>query len=252
MLYSEDIQREAEAHARSVFPNESVGFVVDGTYVPQKNVATDSENNFTVPAQALLEQSGPVQGIIHSHPNGPNYPNKIDMQGQIDTDVPWGILPINKYESSGEYVAQPILWWGDSLPIRPLIGRGFIHGVSDCYALIRDYYRTELGITIPDFPRDWGWWTKGEKLYDMGFGQAGFVQVSMSDPKPGDVFLAAIRCKTPNHGGIWLGGPTSEILHHLTSRNAVDITWLSRREPGVRYLNFVQNGGKWLRHKEML
>lgn len=252
MLYSADIQREAEAHARSVFPKESVGFIVNGCYVPQENVAADAENNFTVPAQALLEQEAPVQAIVHSHPNGPAYPNKIDMQGQLDTDIPWGILSINKYEQTGEYVASPILWWGDTMPTRPLIGRGFIHGVADCYALIRDYYRVELGIAVKEFPRDWEWWMNGEKLYELGFQQAGFVQAPMSDPKPGDVFLACIRCKTPNHGGIWLGGPTSDILHHLTSRNAVDLSWLSRREPGARYLTFIQNGGMWLRHKEMM
>ena len=38
-----------------------------------------------------------------------------------------------------------VFWWGDKLPRAPLIGRGFRHGIHDCYSLIRDYY----GDTVP-------------------------------------------------------------------------------------------------------
>ena len=252
MYFDPQIELDAHEHARQQYPKEAVGFVVAGRYVPQDNVADNAQEHFTVPAQAFVNQTTPVQAIIHSHPEGPNYPNKVDMQGQLDTAVPWGIVPIVKQAVSGELVCGKIVWWGDQLEIPPLVGRGFVHGITDCYSIIRDFYRVRFGIVLKEHPRDWEWWLHGEKMYEMGFEETGFVRVSIRDPKPGDLFFACIRCKTPNHGGVWLGGPTGEILHHLTSRNPVDPTWLSRREPGIRYLKFVENGGIWCRHKELM
>ena len=54
-------------------------------------------------------------------------------------------------------------------------------GVSDCYSLIRDWYRTERGIALPEFPRDWEWWEYGGDLYAMGFAEAGFVKLPEND-----------------------------------------------------------------------
>ena len=47
----------------------------------------------------------------------------------------------------------------------PLLERPFIHGSWDCYGLIRDWYLQERGISLPDFPREDNWWTRGVTLY---------------------------------------------------------------------------------------
>lgn len=246
----EDLLVHMINHAKEVYPREAVGFVAQDRYFPMQNVAEDKENNFVVHSTEYLRYSSRIQAIVHSHPEGPNYPNKVDMQSQIDTDVPWGILPIYKQEDS--FVTEKIIWWGDAVPIPPLVGRGFIHGVTDCYSLIRDYYRLTFDTTFPEFPRDWQWWADGDNLYEDNFRKVGMVEVEMADAKEGDIFLACLRNKKPNHGGIYLGGPASEILHHLTSSSGNDPSWLSKKEPGVRYLKYIQNGGYWLRHKDLL
>lgn len=252
-MFGEVVRKEALRHARETYPKESVGFVVGGEYRPQKNISNDAENSFLVSAMAYLKYKDSLQAIIHSHPGGPFYPNKTDMQGQLDTALPWGIVQVVKEPTTGNIIpTDKILWFGDQAPVPPLEGRGFVHGVTDCYSLIRDYYRLELGITLKEFPRDWEWWLNGEELYKDGFAKTGFVPVPMSSPIVGDVFLASIRSKTMNHGGVWLGGSAGEILHHLTSRDGYDPSWLSRKEPGIRYMKYVQNGGVWIRHKETM
>ena len=123
------------------------------------------------------------------------------------------------------------------------MGRGFRHGVTDCYSLIRDYYRLERDVVLPEFPRDWEWWCNEQDLYRDGFGKAGFERLVDVDLRPGDVFLAQIRSGVPNHGGVYLGDGLA--LHHLAARLPVDATRLSRREPIDRWMKFISH---WLRY----
>jgi len=44
--------------------------------------------------------------------------------------------------------------------------RPFIHGIFDCYTLIRDFFRREHNILLPtNIQRTWEWWLQGENLY---------------------------------------------------------------------------------------
>jgi len=46
-----------------------------------------------------------------------------------------------------------------------LVGREWSHGVLDCYALVRDWFRAERGVELPNFVRFDDWWKRGENLY---------------------------------------------------------------------------------------
>ena len=245
----------AKEHLINCYPNEGVGFVVGGAFVPQENISPNAIKTFELPASAWVNH-GPIQAVLHSHPSTPDrpgndYPSAADMESQIATAVPWGIIVCD-----GERAADPV-WFGDQVEQPPLTGpkRYFRHGVTDCYSLIRAYYREEKGIIIPDFPRDWEWWSQqksgsaeNQNLYAEGFASAGFRQIPPHEVRPGDVFLAAIRSKVPCHGGVYLGGSGDMILHHLTSGKPVDRTRLAVNEPGIRYLKYVTH---WLRHKDI-
>ena len=124
-----------------------------------------------------------------------------------------------------------------------LVGRAFQHGVTDCYALIRDYYRSVKGVTLPVFPRSWLWWKEGGDLYRDGFEKAGFYRVD--DPEPGDVFLAQIGSPVPNHGGVYLGN--NQILHHISSRNGYDPARISRRDTLLRWKKYITH---WVRYRD--
>lgn len=222
----------AKAHALSQWPKESCGLIVNGGYVPCENKATNPEEDFVIGDDMVLLNNGGIDAVVHSHPKGNRYPSARDMQGQMDMGCPWAIIPCNENET------MPEVWWGDFMLEQSLLKREFIHGVSDCYALIRAYYWQERKIILPEFPRDIEWWKAGGDFYQhANFSKAGFVRIEQEEAAIGDVFIGQVRSDVPNHGGILLDH--GEGLHHLDGR-------LSRREPigpWQRYITY------WLRYK---
>lgn len=245
MIFTDAVVSAAQTHAREAFPNESCGVVVGGQYMRCRNIAEDPSQDFAIHPNdyknALL--TGKLQGIVHSHPNGPLHPSMLDMQGQMKSDLPWAIIPLDD-----ERVGDPIIW-GDDNNIPALLGREFVSGVTDCFALIRDIFRLGRegcalqGVEWPlephlisEQPRDHNWAETGKDLYIDGMAGEGFTQVSASDVRPGDVFLLKWHSDVFNHGGVLLSH--DQIAQHFPKR-------LSRREPaGI----WARHAGMWIRH----
>jgi proteasome lid subunit RPN8/RPN11 len=213
------------------YPLESCGYVKDGIYFPEKNLAENPKEDFKMRDDLLLTEG--IQALIHSHPNGAlhkhhnfPYPSLEDMRAQMSCDIPFGIL-----WTDGKF-ASDLIFWGDSLPIKELKRREFIHGVYDCYSLIRDYFRSTKSIILKDFPRSYEWWAKKDRedLYTRNFELAGFERISFDQLKIGDVFLAQIHSKQVNHGGIYIGN--NLILHHLDRK-------VSCTEPILRWQKYI-------------
>lgn len=225
--------------AAEAYPLEAVWLVTGSGIRQVENIHDEPESHFRLSREDVIKAE--IEGllaVIHSHPDREDVPSAADMRGQIATDVPWGLL------SCDAEAASPIRWWGtEERP--PLVGRPFVHGVTDCYALIRDFYWLEKGISLPEYPRDWQWWDQGQNLFVEGFERAGFKRVKSEEAKPGDVWLAKIRSKVVNHGGILLDAGL--MLHQIGSpKHPVDHSRLSAREPIGRYLQFVTH---WLRYE---
>lgn len=242
------ILRDMQAHARDCYPQESCGLIVAGEYRPCVNRSDEPEKTFAISSADILAAGDKLEAVVHSHPDGPVYPSEEDMRQQIAMNVPWMIIPLFE-----DKVGPPIMW-GDGLPIAPLIGRTFIHGVADCYSLIRDIYRMGKeacalegvdwpfdSIELLEFPRRDGWWDgktgEPQDLYRAHFAEAGFVEISREEARAGDVWLKAVNSPVLTHGGVLLSGGL--ILHHLPKR-------LSRREPAGLWGAAVD---VWLRHK---
>lgn len=249
----------ARHHAEIEAPNESVGIVIeDGEYVPLVNVHHEPTEAFAISNEDEEKYHGQIKAVIHSHclmpgdfevQDGPLIGgiSSGDMAQQHEMGCPWGLVTVIDKTSH-----ESVLWWGDELPVAPLIGRPFVHGIFDCYSAIRDAYRSdEFGfvrerwdvesIVLPDYPRDFNWWEATdangnaripENLYLTNFAAAGFRPIGQEELQSGDVFLAQIGATVTNHGGIYLG--TGLIYHHLRRR-------LSRREPGSRWLEYTTN-----------
>lgn len=97
------------------------------------------------------------------------------------------------------------------------IGRKFVHGSTDCYGLIRDFYKEEFGIELTDYARCDNWWNEGKNLYMDNFKNEGFYLLDdMEEPQFGDIFLIALGCSVPSHGAIYVG--ENKILQHVQSR----------------------------------
>lgn len=230
-------EKKIREQAAKAYPEEGVWLITKKGCRQVKNVHADPLNHFKVGIADLAKaNSQGLLAVVHSHPDRPNVPSAADMRGQINCAVPWGIL------TSSADGCTSIRWWGGEPA--PLIGRPFVHGVTDCYALIKDYYKVERGVDIPEFPRDWNWWNEGEDLFMQGFESAGFRKISQLEAQAGDVWLARMRSPVVNHGGILLDGAL--MLHQIGNPNKpVDESRLSAREPMSRYLDHVHI---WLRY----
>ncbi|KWW37899.1 hypothetical protein AU374_01678 [Cupriavidus metallidurans] len=211
-------------HAQRDYPREACGLVVivkgRERYVPCRNVAAGTEH-FVMPAEdyAAAEDLGEVIALVHTHPDAPATPSEADRVSCEGSGLPWHILswPADDLQS-----IEPVGYQA------PLVGREFAHGVLDCYALIRDWYRRERGIELLDFERRDNWWNRGDDLYMQHYAEAGFVVVSQDHPEQGgDVILMQLRSKVPNHAAIYLGDGL--MLHHqhgrLSSRDVYGGYW---------------------------
>ena len=203
---------------------------------PVRNLSATPQHDFAVAADQLAAtRKGAEVILFHSHPAGPPWPSFADMAGQAETGLPWLIADL-----SGPQADFFLL--GGAPP--PLARRAFRHGVTDCYALIRDIYADRLGVCLPDWPRDWLWWQSGQRYYETLFARTGFRALRPDEPpRPLDVCLMRIRATTANHAAVLCEDGC--LHHHLAGRYGYDPARLPRRDPAPRWAPFIQVWLRW-------
>lgn len=219
MKLSHDALEAFKSHVLFVYPEEACGFVIDGAFVPITNTAETPLTTFRIDPFEYLKasKSGEVQAVLHSHPYKiddhrewpPEWPSEADMQSWMGGDLPWGIVA-----TEGEGTSEMI--WLDDSEIAPLEGREWVHGITDCYALIRDWFRVNRNVTLMNGARNMEWWYSGQDLYSGNFAKAGFVEIPFHDATEGDLVLMQIRSPVVNHAAV-ITGP-NQIMHHLIKR----------------------------------
>ncbi|UYZ93212.1 C40 family peptidase [Moraxella bovis] len=177
MKLTKQLKADIISHALDCYPAECCGVIVNDNYLPCTNTATGNEQFILCPKDfAKAESIGEIQAVVHSHPDGGVLPSDLDKL-QIELHgVPWVIVAVSKQD----YGDEPAFGVYEPCGYRPpLLGRNYIHGVQDCYAIVRDFYRREFGVDLPDFERTDAWWEiEGhEPLYENNFKTAGFVEV---------------------------------------------------------------------------
>ena len=237
-MFGPEVEAAIAAHMLAEFPKEGCGIVTAAGFQPLPNLAEDPEQGFDCAlAVAELQDAGTeVLALVHSHPHRPpdlracEGPSQADMEQQLAMGLRWGLTVTDGHAT------RPTLYWGPGVPLPPLEGRQFRHGPAgsdgrgDCYALIKDYYQLELGVELPEGPRDERWWEQKQDLYGRNFKRAGFRLIDWDEMRPHDVVLGHMLSEQTNHGGIYVGN--SLVLHHLPGR-------LSRREPIGRWRNLI-------------
>ncbi len=240
---SEDIKK----YLISKYPQEGCGLIIGSnnseveSFLPCQNVADNPTESFQIQRKIRKEYEDKIKGVVHSHPNGLLCPSAADMSCQLDWMVPWGIARTIKDDCS------ELFWFGDQSDKEKLIGRGFRHGVTDCYGLIRDWYALEKNIRLKDFPRNWRWWKDaGVNLYESCFGKAGFSKLKTSDtPQSGDIALLKIRSKVINHALLLVDQDI--IIHHAGGAREYEPDKLSTREPVGKWQQYIEY---WIRLHE--
>ena len=215
-----DWKEAALSHAKIEDPKESVGLLLNvkgkERYYPCNNLSMSSYQCFVLDPEDYVraDNTGEITAIIHSHPATPPTPSQADLVGCENSNLPWHIVNPKTEQ------------WGYCEPNgykAPLLGREWVWGVTDCWSLVRDWYREEKQIELKDYQRSM---TPEEflknPLFEEYATQTGFKELEPNEAlQEGDVLLMSILHPTLNHVAIFLG---DMVLHHLADR-------LSCREP---------------------
>ena len=208
----EQVVMDACTHAHSDAPRESCGVVVvrggKQKYYPCRNMIEGTEHFMMHPEDlACVEDLGVVIAYVHSHPSTGLNPSEADLQGIESTNLPWMIVS----PSTGMYtVTEPTGYKP------PLYGRQFAHGVFDCYSFVRDAYVQLFKLEIPNYSRDFEWWTSGQDLISQNFESAGFTEVPCNQLQVGDGVLMSFGAQVINHVGLLV--EDNMLGHHMTGR----------------------------------
>jgi len=85
---------KAFRHAERCYPKESCGLVLSNSeYLSCENIHKDPENCFEISEEVYFKHIKQTTAIIHSH-NNSRHASEQDMEGQIRTNVPWGIINV--------------------------------------------------------------------------------------------------------------------------------------------------------------
>ena len=218
-------QQDALVHAKDQDPKESCGLLLNirgkEKYFACKNLSTWANQCFIIDPEDYVKGSdlGDIIAIIHSHPTTQPIASEADMISCEQSNLPWHIIN-PKTEQWGSYKPNGYK--------APLIGRQWVWGVTDCWALVRDWYKQELGITLRDWERPI---TPEEFIANPMFEQCaeatGFKQLEPQKKlENGDLLFMSIMTTGLNHVAIFLDG---DVLHHLADR-------ISCREPYNEWL----------------
>ena len=218
-------KEEALVHAKDQDPKECVGLLLNirgkERYFPCRNLSMTAHQCFILDPEDYVKGSnlGEITAIVHSHPSTPPTASQADQISCEQSNLPWHIVNPKTEQ------------WGYCEPCGynpPLLGRPWVWGVTDCWSLVRDYYKEEKNIQLLDYERPV---TPEEFMQQPLFEQyaeiTGFTELKPTEKlEVGDVLLMSILNPTLNHVAIYLG---DNVLHHLTDR-------LSCKEPYSSWL----------------
>ena len=218
-------KQDALIHAKEQDPKESCGLLIEikgkEKYYPCKNLSNWSNQCFIIDPvdYAKAEDTGKILAVIHSHPTTQPVASQADMISCEDTNLPWHIVN-PKTEQWGYYEPSGYK--------PPLIGRHWVWGITDCWALVRDWYKEKKGIILRDWERPI---TPEEFIADPMFERCawrtGFRQLRPEEKlQNGDLLFMSITATGLNHVAIFLDG---DVLHHLADR-------ISCKEPYNQWL----------------
>lgn len=221
-------------HAIDAYPAECCGLVVSQgrkeLYVRCANLAGEAQDSehqgvkervqFVMDHKDFqrAEDLGQVVALCHSHPDEAATPSHADkyeceLMHEHGQGVPWFIVSVAK-DMDGSTQCFDVQGFAPEGWQAPLIGRQFSHGRLDCWQLVRDWWKRERGIDIPDFEREDDWWHKGQDLYVDHVRDAGFEPMDSREPlQVGDLIVMQIRAPKANHGGVFIGN--TRMLHHM-------------------------------------
>ena len=218
-------KEKALIHAKNEDPRESCGLLLNvkgkERYFPCNNLSITHHQCFIIDPEDYIkaDNTGEITAVVHSHPITPPTPSEADKISCEQSNLPWYI--VNPKTEQWSYL-EPCGYKA------PLLGRPWVWGVTDCWSLVRDWYKEKKGIELKDWerpvtPQDF----LDNPLFESCAWRTGFRELRADERlEDGDAILMSIGSKGLNHVAIFLNG---DVLHHLTDR-------LSCKEPYSQWL----------------
>lgn len=145
-------QEQAKKHALSNIKEESCGLVIKKNnnliYIPIKNIAENKKNNFAIDPQGYIYASsiGEIIACFHSHIKNTSF-SWHDINNSYKLNIPYYLYNIKKDKF---YYFSPI----ENKIYQKYLYLKFKYGENDCFSLIKNFYKNELGIEISDPEQD--------------------------------------------------------------------------------------------------
>jgi len=226
---------QALVHAKEQDPKESCGLLLNirgkEKYHPCQNLALTSHQCFIMNPEDYVaaDSLGEIIAIIHSHPITPPVASEADKISCEQSNLPWHIVNPKTEQ------------WGFCEPTgyKPeIIGQPWVWGISDCWSLVRRYYKEKLNIELRDWerpltPEEF----EAEPMFDRCAWRTGFRELRNEEKlENNDLLFMSVGGTGLNHVAIFLDG---DVLHHFRDR-------LSCKEPYNPWL--LKCTGKRLRY----
>lgn len=132
------------------YPSEMCGLLTSDGFIHTPNQSETPASGFRISALDYAVHHGDTIAVIHTHiPDrmaqvfDVRTPSYQDLVEQKRMGIPWLIFGCDGYSLS-EPLQIP------RVPNDQYLDRPFIWYINDCYSLVQDYYRFELGILLPD------------------------------------------------------------------------------------------------------
>jgi proteasome lid subunit RPN8/RPN11 len=238
ILLSESQRIAIELHIMQEYPKEACGLLTEHDYIPCRNLHETPEKAFRFDRLEFAINYKSATALIHSHCRDPRKPvvfdpktpSYADMLGQRRTKLPWLI-----FECEGVGVYEPLQF--PRIPNTNYIGRPFIWFINDCYTLVQDWYRFELGIELQDYKldKDYEDIRNLDGIFAEHIESYGFQEVPLEFIQVGDLLLVDNAGFKENHLAIYTD---SGVLHQdMLSVTVPFQHFLGRINKVLRYVN---------------
>lgn len=216
-MISSSLLHDIALDCRRRQPEEACGFVVNGAVMPCNNAHSSPLSHFAIAAEdyAKAEDAGEIELVYHSHVDAPCKFSPHDIKACKQSNLPWLMYHL----PSGDHV------YADPTGNAPYVGRQWTYGIHDCYGLMRDFYKRELGITLDDFERgeEMEWQRGGWSMFADNWQAQGFYEIDKPERK-GDVAFMQIEASSLNHAAVF-AGDGNLFYHHLIGRLSERSVW---------------------------
>ena len=222
MIVESKIKKQIKAPHDKELPRECCGLIVSNRgkmiCVPSKNDSFEKDF-FRVNSKDYLKASnlGEIVAVYHSHTNGNQTFSEFDKFNSISHNLTYVM-----YCPENNSLLQFSPSYGE---FNRYIGRKFEIGNTDCYSLVRDFYESELRVSLGHYYRDQNWKSHLEELFDKHFENEGFFEVS-SLTKYDCVLFNSGGDKPCSHIALYLG---NGLILHQPARSYSRIESLTGR-----------------------